>query len=237
MKAEITELTRLLTQKGIALPGDFESKLLKFSEFFLETSKTLNLTAIKQPHEIMIKHYYDSIIPLGYGLIEGKVIDVGCGGGFPSIPLKIANDRLSFTLLDSLKKRLIFLDNAIEIVGLTDIQTLHARAEEASRKDIYRDSYDTAVSRAVASLPLLCELCLPFVKLGGRFIAYKTDSESETSEAKGAIKMLSGEIEDVISYKLPENMGSRSLVVIKKIAPTHPIYPRSTKNMSKGPLK
>ena len=237
MKTRIADLKSLLDSENITLDSNFEDRLLKFTNFFLETAKTLNLTAIKEPDEVMIKHYYDSILPLKYGVIEGKVIDIGCGGGFPSMPLKIARPELSFTLLDSLKKRLTFLDNAIDITGLADISTLHARAEEASRKEGMRDSFDTAVSRAVASLPLLCELCMPFVKVGGRFVAYKADASEEIEQALPAIQKLSGEIEDVITYELPKNMGSRTLVVIKKIKPTHPIYPRSTKNMSKGPIK
>ncbi len=236
MKNEIKTLKSLLEKETISLGDDFENKLLTFSEYFLETAKTLNLTAIKEPHDVMIKHYYDSICPLKYGYIKGKVIDIGCGGGFPSMPLKIANDSLDLTLLDSLKKRLTFLDNAINLVGLTNIRTLHARAEEKGRAPEMRDSFDTAVSRAVASLPLLCELCLPFVKVGGHFVAYKADADEELKQAQTAIKKLSGEIEDIITYKLPENMGTRTLVVIKKIKPTHPIYPRSTKNMSKGPI-
>ena len=203
MKTEISSLLQLLEQNNIKCDGDFEQNILKFSEIFLETAKTLNLTAIKEPHEVMIKHYFDSLYPISLGLIksDSKIIDIGCGGGFPSMPLKLCDKTLDFTLLDSLKKRLTFLDGVIGELSLDKISTLHARAEEASRKKEMRDCYDLAISRAVASLPLLCELCLPFVKVGGYFLAYKGADQSEIDIAKTHIKELSGEIEDIITYE------------------------------------
>ena len=236
MKTEILSLNALLSQNNIKTDADFEQNILKFSEIFLETAKTLNLTAIKEPHEVMIKHYFDSLYPVSLGLIkpESKIIDIGCGGGFPSMPLKLCDKTLEFTLLDSLKKRLTFLDSVINELALDKISTLHARAEEAARKKEMRDSYDIAISRAVASLPLLCELCLPFVKVGGYFLAYKGSDQSEIELAKKHIKELSGEIEDIITYNLPEDMGARTLVVIKKVKPTHPAYPRTSKALSKA---
>lgn len=238
MKQEIDRLCELLPD--VNLDDSFADNLLTFSEFFLETAKTLNLTAIKQPHDVMIKHYYDSLYLLKTGLVpeNASMIDIGCGGGFPSMPLKIARPDCSFLLLDSLKKRLTFLDNAINLLSLQNISTLHSRAEEASRKAPYRDSFDIAVSRAVAPLDLLCELCMPFVKVGGIFVAYKAKGTSEEIlAAKPAVSKLSGEISDIIDYELPENMGTRTLVIIKKLKPTHPSLPRSTKNMAKGALK
>lgn len=236
MKTEISSLIALLNQNSINFEGDFEQNILKFSEIFLETAKTLNLTAIKEPHEVMIKHYFDSVYPMSLGLIKqgSKIIDIGCGGGFPSMPLKLCDKTLDFTLVDSLKKRLTFLDGVINELALDKISTLHARAEEASRKKEMRDSYDIAISRAVAALPLLCELCLPFVKVGGYFIAYKGSDRSEIDLARTHIKELSGEIEDVITYNLPEDMGARTLVIIKKVKPTHPMYPRTSKALSKA---
>lgn len=238
MKTQIEKLMPLLDD--IELDKSFEKNLLTFSDFFLETAKTLNLTAIKEPSDVIIKHYYDSLYPLKEGLIKkgDSVIDIGCGGGFPSMPLKLAFPECRFLLLDSLKKRLTFLDNAINLLDLSDISTLHSRAEEGARKENLRDSFDVAVSRAVASLDLLCELCLPYVKVGGIFIAYKSvGAPDEIENAKTAISKLSGSIEDIINYELPYGMGSRSLVIIKKIKPTHPSLPRSTKSMAKGPLK
>ena len=236
MKTEISYLLELLSQNNIKTDDGFFENILKFSDIFLETAKTLNLTAIKEPHEVVIKHYFDSLYPKSLGLIKegSKIIDIGCGGGFPSMPLKICDKTLDFTLLDSLKKRLMFLDGVINELSLDKIETLHARAEEASRKKEMRDSYDIAISRAVASLPLLCELCMPFVKVGGYFIAYKGSDQSEIDLAKTHIKELSGEIEDIITYNLPENMGARTLVVIKKVKPTHPMYPRTSKALSKA---
>ncbi len=236
MKTEINTLLSLCDKHNIPLESDFYDNILRFSDIFIETSKTLNLTAIKEPHDIMLKHYFDSIYPLSLGLIPGgsKVIDIGCGGGFPSVPLKLADKSLKFTLLDSLKKRLTFIDGVISELNLTDIYTLHARAEEASRKNEMRDGFDIALSRAVASLPLLSELCLPFVKEGGLFIAYKGQGSDEIEQARPHIKALSSEIEDIITYELPENAGCRTLVVIRKLKPTHPMYPRSSKALSKA---
>ena len=236
MKNEIKTLISLCENANITTDADFEQNILKFSDIFIETSKHLNLTAIKEPHDIMIKHYFDSIYPLSYGLINNndRIIDIGCGGGFPSMPLKLADQSLDFTLLDSLKKRLTFLDGVINELSLDKISTLHARAEEASRQKGMRDSFDIAISRAVASLPLLCELCLPFVKQNGLFIAYKGQDTGEIDEARAHIKELSGEIENIITYELPENAGTRSLVVIRKVKPTHPVYPRTSKALSKA---
>lgn len=236
MKSEISQLMTLCDRFSIPTDGSFEQNILKFSDIFTETAKYLNLTAIKEPHDIMIKHYFDSIYPLSLGIIKNgdKIIDIGCGGGFPSMPLKLADRSLEFTLLDSLKKRLTFLDGAIGELELSGISTLHARAEEAGRGKNMRDSYDVAVSRAVASLPLLSELCLPFVKVGGYFLAYKGSDTAEIEEARAHIKELSGEIEDIHSYELPENAGTRTLVIIKKIKPTHPVYPRTSKALSKA---
>lgn len=236
MTNEIKTLISLLNEQNIALDSDFEANINNFSNIFINTAKTLNLTAIKEPHDIMIKHYYDSILPKKFGFFKegSKIIDIGCGGGFPSMPLKMSDKTLEFTLLDSLKKRLTFLDGAINEIGLDKICTLHARAEDAARQKQYRDSFDIAISRAVAYLPLLCELCLPFVKVGGVFLAYKGNDDGEIDAAREHIAKLSAEIEDVITYDLPENAGSRTLVVIRKVKPTHPIYPRSSKALSKA---
>ncbi len=236
MKNEIKTLISLLDSANIKVDADFEQDILKFSDIFIETSKHLNLTAIKEPHDIMIKHYFDSLYPLSLGLINNndRIIDIGCGGGFPSMPLKLADKSLDFTLLDSLKKRLTFLDGVINELSLKKIATLHARAEEAGRQKGMRDSYDVAISRAVASLPLLCELCLPFVRQDGLFIAYKGQDTGEIDEAYTHIKELSGEIQDIITYELPEGAGTRTLVVIRKLKPTHPIYPRTSKALSKA---
>lgn len=239
MKNEISYLLELLDNERICYADDFEQKLLLFSEFFLETAKTLNLTAIKQPHDVVIKHYYDSVYPLKFGLFgnSARVIDIGCGAGFPSIPIKLARPDFEMLELDSLKKRLDFLDRAHALLKLEKISTLHARAEQAGRMKDLRDSFDVAVSRAVAPLNMLCEYCLPFVKPGGVFLAYKgVYDKEETESACTAVKALSSETENIFRYSLPEEAGSRTLIVIRKKAPTHPEYPRSTKNMSKGPI-
>ncbi len=239
MKNEINGLMSLMNDSKILYGTDFGDKLLQFTDFFLKTAQTLNLTAIKEPHEVMIKHYFDSLYPLKFGYFteNARVIDVGCGGGFPSLPIKLARSDLDMLQLDSLKKRLAFLDNVHSMLGLENIATLHARAEEAGRQKGLRDSFDVAVSRAVASLNLLCEYCMPFVKPGGVFLAYKgVPDKNEIDAALPAISKLSGELEDILHYELPENMGTRTLIVIRKIKPTHPLYPRSAKTMSKNPI-
>lgn len=239
MKSETDLLLSLLDGDGIEYSPDFADKTDRFTDIFLETAKTLNLTSIKDPHEVTIKHYYDSLCPLRYGYFTpgASMIDVGCGGGFPSMPIKLARPDIQTLQLDSLKKRLAFLDGVSVKLGLSGISTLHARAEEGSRQKELRDSFDIAVSRAVAQLAMLCEYCMPFVKKDGVFLAYKGgDCDDEIAAAVPAVTKLSGKIEDVLHYELPENMGSRCLVVIRKVAATHPMYPRSTKIMSKGAI-
>lgn len=234
MKNEIAKLVSLLNSSDIHPDSDFEKNILLFSEIFLETAKTLNLTAIKTPHDVMIKHYYDSIYPIKFIADSAKIIDVGCGGGFPSIPLKLARPALEFTLLDSLKKRLTFLDGVISQLGLTGIETVHARAEDAGRQKNMRDKYDVAVSRAVASLDLLCEYCLPFVKKDGVFLAYKgAISDDELAAAKPVISSICASLEDVVTYTLPDNLGTRTLLIIRKTDSTPHAFPHSSSQLSK----
>lgn len=240
MKREIQTLCGLLSEAGITTDRTFAAQAEAFTAFFLETAQTLNLTAIKDPHEMMLKHYFDSLYPLQYGYFApgASVIDVGCGGGFPSVPLKLARPDLKVVQLDSLQKRLTFLDNAAAKLGLREIRTVHARAEDAGREDALRDHFDIAVSRAVAPLDLLCELCLPFVRPGGVMLAYKGGAcEEELEAAQPAIRALRAAVLRVHSYELPEQAGARTLIVLQKQDQTPEAYPRSAKNMSKGAIK
>ena len=234
MKNELKTLAAYLEKYGVTVDNSLFDGLLRFTDLLLDRAEKVNLTAIKDPHGVMIKHYLDSLIPLSLFDFpqNAGVIDVGCGAGFPSTPLGLARRDLRITQLDSLKKRVTFLEDVSRELSL-GFNAIHARAEDAARTGL-RDSFDIAVSRAVAPLPVLCEYCLPFVKPGGVMLAYKGAAEED---AAAAIKALSAKTEDVISYELPENAGERRLVVIRKLAPTHPIYPRSSKNMSKGAIK
>ena len=219
------------------LPPKAEEQFVKYCESLLETNKVMNLTAITDPDEVFVRHFYDSIAIMQFVSFENKsVIDVGCGAGFPGLPLKLANPSISLTLLDSLDKRIRFLSDLCDDLELTDVSCIHGRAEEVSRTDA-RESYDFAVSRAVAALPMLCELCLPFVKVGGALLALKAeDCEEELASAENAIKTLGGEISEKLIYEFPGSDCSRALVVIKKVSETPEKYPRRFAKIQKSPL-
>lgn len=232
-------LIGLLEQEKIDCPADLATQLLAFEERLLETNKVMNLTAITEPTEMMKKHYWDSIFPLSKGIFpEGaKVVDVGCGAGFPSLPLKLAAPHLDMTLLDSLQKRLTFLDGVIADLDLKGIRTLHLRAEDAGRDPARRASYDIAVSRAVAELSKLLEYCLPLVKKGGALIAYKgATADEELERAQNAIRILGGKVESVFHYTLPDEEDKRAIIVIRKVNDTPKQYPRQPKQIKDKPL-
>ena len=232
-------LIGLLEQENIDCPTDLATRLLAFEERLLETNKVMNLTAITEPEEMMKKHYWDSIFPLSKGVFpEGaKVVDVGCGAGFPSLPLKLAAPHLDMTLLDSLQKRLTFLDGVIADLELKEIRTLHLRAEDAGRDPAQRASYDIAVSRAVTELSKLLEYCLPLVKKGGALIAYKgATADEELERAQNAIRILGGKVEEVFHYTLPDEEDKRAIIVIRKVNDTPKAYPRNPKNIKDKPL-
>ena len=235
----MNRLIGLLEQEKIDCPADLAKQLLAFEERLLETNKVMNLTAITEPEEMMKKHYWDSIFPLSKGIFPqgAMVVDVGCGAGFPSLPLKLAAPHLDMTLLDSLQKRLSFLDGVIKDLDLNGIHTLHARAEDAGRKPELRGSYDIAVSRAVAELSKLLEYCLPLVKKGGALIAYKgATADEELERAKNAIRILGGKTEQVFHYTLPGEEDKRAIIVIRKVSDTPKQYPRNPKNIKDKPL-
>lgn len=236
----MNKLIALLEQEGMECPADLGTQLLQFEAQLLETNKVMNLTAITDPQEMMKKHYWDSIFPLSKGIFPqgATVIDVGCGAGFPSLPLKFARPDLQMTLLDSLNKRLNFIDGVIAAQNLNGIQTLHARAEDAGRNKALRGSFDVAVSRAVAELSKLAEYCLPLVKKGGALIAYKgATAEEELENAKAAIQILGGKVEQVYQYTLPDEEDKRAIIVIRKVSDTPKQYPRTPKAIKEKPLK
>ena len=220
----------LFINEGYKLNNKQIDNFQKFYTLLQEWNYKIDITKIVDEDEVYIKHFLDSLLITKSGVIEKnqKIIDVGTGGGFPGIPLKIYNDSLSFTLLDSLKKRINFLDIVKEDLKLENIENLHGRAEEIARKEEYREKYDVATSRAVANLQTLLEYCLPFVKVGGYFIAMKGPNfKEELKDSKGAIKILGGVLDKVIEYELPLSLGQRSLIVIKKIKATPHRFPRS----------
>lgn len=220
---------------GITLT-EFQVKQLEtLTDFMLEYNKNVNLTRITEPNEVIEKHYIDSILPLTMVDVPRGTLcaDIGTGAGFPSLPMKIYRPDLEFTLIDSLGKRINYLDLACEKLGIS-CRTIHARSEEAAKKPELRDSFGFVTARAVAALNVLCEYCLPYVKKGGIFAALK-GSEDETKLAENAIKKLSGEITDVKKYKLPSG-DARQLVIIKKFSDTPPQYPRAGGVIAKRPL-
>ena len=209
----------------------------KYMNLLLEWNEKINLTAITQPEEVKLKHFVDSLTVLKYINDDDKVIDIGTGAGFPGIPLKIMNKNTKITLLDSLNKRINFLNIVIEKLDLSNIQAIHGRAEEIARNKLYREKYDVAVSRAVANLSTLTEYMLPFVKVGGKCICMKGANVNEELErAQNAIKELGGEIERVDNFYLSDNDNERNIIVIKKIKKTKSKYPRKAGTPSKEPL-
>lgn len=210
---------------------------LKYYEMLIEKNKVMNLTAITEYDEVIEKHFLDSIsLCQVYDLSKPvKILDMGTGAGFPGVPLKIAFPEVEITLADSLNKRIKFLDEVIAELGLEKVTTVHARAEELARNKEHRENYDLVVSRAVANLSTLGEYCIPFVKIGGNFISYKSGEIDEEVNAAGkAIKILGGQIKDVYKFDLSDQ--KRSFVTIEKIKMTPKTYPRKAGTPSKEPL-
>ena len=224
-----------------------EKQLRQFETYMnmvIEKNKVMNLTAITEPEEYSLIHFADSLslIPAVSAAApltkeNASVIDVGTGAGFPAIPLKIAFPNMKLTLLDSLNKRVTFLDSVVEELELKKVTTIHARAEEGGRQKNLRDNFDFVLSRAVANLSVLTEYCLPYAKVGGLFISYKSgDIEEELKEAKHAISVLGGKLEDVIHFQLADTDINRSFVLIRKEKATPKAYPRKAGTAKKSPL-
>ncbi len=210
-------------------------QFIKYKELLVEWNKKINLTAITEEDEIARKHFADSLTPLRFVSLKNKsVIDVGTGAGFPGLPLKIAEPTVTLTLLDSLNKRISFLNNLCASLDLKNVVCIHGRAEDMAKTDM-REAYDFAVSRAVASLHILAEFCLPFVKTGGTFIALKgPDPQNEIASALSAIKKLGGALEK--TETVSQYGYTHTLVFIKKISRTPKQYPRSMSKIKKSPL-
>lgn len=228
-----------LLRNGLAsleLPGEGVPALLRYAEALVETNKVMNLTAITEPADIATLHFLDSAALLKLADFHNKsLVDVGTGAGFPGMPLRILEPSIRLTLLDSLNKRIDFLQGVCDALGFADVACVHARAEEFAAAR--RESFDIAVSRAVAALPLLSELCLPLVKPGGWFLAMKAvDSDEELRAAARAIETLGGQLVRAENYQIPETDVSHRLIFIKKIKETPKKYPRPFAKMKKNPL-
>lgn len=213
-------------------------KYERYKELILEYNKHTNLTRITEDDEFNVKHFLDSLSLLKTGKFneKEKIIDIGTGAGFPGVPLKLYNENLDITLLDSLRKRIDFLDSVIEDLDLQNIRAIHARAEEIARTDEYREQFDIAVSRAVANLSTLTEYAMGFVKVGGYFISQKgPEYEEELKNAKRAIEIMGGVVEDVIHTPLPNDID-HYIILIKKVKATDKKYPRGGGKPRKSPL-
>ncbi len=235
------KLKEYALEYGIELSSEQLGQFNNYYEMLIEKNKVMNLTAITDKDEVVLKHFADSIAIAKYlpEIFEKNltVIDIGTGAGFPGIPLKIAFPQLEITLLDSLNKRILFLQDVISKLGLTGITALHGRAEDFARKSEFRENFDIAVSRAVANLSALSEYCIPFVKLKGLFIPYKSGMIDEELDAgKNAIKILGGKTECVEKLTLADTDISRSFIFIRKMNKTPKTYPRKAGTAAKNPL-
>lgn len=239
MAYDLSVLDQGCQEMGIVLDGEQRQQFVDFYEYLVEKNKVMNLTGITEFQEVLVKHFLDSLACVKAVDIKKvkRMMDVGTGAGFPGVPLKIAFPHLEACLLDSLKKRVNFLEETFDLLKLTDITAVHGRAEEYAKNKAYRESFDLCVSRAVSNLATLSEYCLPYVKVGGSFISYKSGTvQEEAEQAKKAVKILGGKIRDVVYFSLPDSEIQRSLVVIEKVKSTPGKYPRKAGTPLKEPL-
>ena len=237
MDYNTTKFINDLKAIGIELSDEQLEQFLTYYEMLIEKNKVMNLTTITDFDEVLEKHFEDSLSLIQAVDLEKSqtVIDLGTGAGFPGIPLKIAFPNLQITLADSLNKRILFLDDVIRELGLTGIDTVHGRAEDLAKNSDYREKFDLCVSRAVANLSTLSEYCLPFVKIGGKFISYKAgECDEEVAASKSSVFLLGGKISDIKKFELGES--GRAFVIIDKVSGTPKKYPRKAGTPSKDPL-
>lgn len=226
-------------QMQISLSQEMTEQFMSYMSLLLEWNEKMNLTAITEEREVILKHFVDclSLVPYLEVTQETKIIDVGTGAGFPGLPVKIACPNVSMTLLDSLQKRIGFLEQAIIEMGLNNVVCVHARAEDGGQNPLYREAFDYCVSRALANLAVLSEYCLPFVKIGGTLAALKgPDATAEILEARSALEKLGGKVTRVVDVTIPFKELSHKLIFIEKVSPTPKQYPRKAGKISKNPL-
>lgn len=238
LDAQLPRIQQGLDTLGIHTPGGAEA-LAQYGAILLEQNQVMNLTAITDPDQVVDLHFLDcaALLTIGEDFKDKTLIDVGTGAGFPGMPLKILEPSLNVTLLDSLGKRVNWLETVCKAFSLDNVTCLHARGEEQAHQEGFRDSFDFAVSRAVASLELLSELCLPYVKVGGKFLAMKSvDSGDEVDKASRAIAKLGGRLLPRVDYEIPGTGVTHRVVVVEKVSPTPKGYPRRWARMQKSPL-
>ena len=227
-------LNSLFLKNNVLISKDEQEKLYLYMKNLSDWNQRINLTAIKEEKEIVVKHFLDSVI-IKDKIVGNKVLDIGSGAGFPGIPLKIFNENLDVVLLDAVQKKVNFMNDTIGKLELKNVVAFHGRAEDFAHEKKWRESFDTVVSRAVANMSTLVEYMLPFVKVGGKCLCMKgPDCEIEINAAKKAIRILGGKIEEVVDYSVDEN--DRCLVIISKIKNTEQIYPRKQGKPLKNPL-
>lgn len=231
-------MKKLMNEIGVDITEKQVSKFYDYMNLLLEWNEKINLTAITKPDEIVLKHFVDCLTIQKYIEDNKKIVDIGTGAGFPGVPLAIMNDRCSFTLVDSLNKRINFLNEIKDKLNLKNVSAIHSRAEEFDQNKMYREKFDIAVSRAVANLCVLSEYLLPAVKVGGKVICMKgSQIEEELNDAKFALKELGGKIKLVDEFLLPGTDMKRNVVVIEKVKETPKRYPRKAGTPAKQPLK
>ena len=218
------------------LRGEFKDKFDAYRALILEYNERYNLTTILEEKDMFYKHFLDSAVGEKYFPKGSRVIEIGSGAGFPSMPLKLIRDDLSFTLVESVGKKCEFLHAVVDKLGLKGVNIYSKRAEDLAREEIHREKYDVATARAVARMNTLSEYCLPFVRVGGAFVAYKSGDTTEIDEAKSAYKVLGAKLKSVEKYELPEGYGERVLAVVEKVASTPKKYPRGQGKERKSPL-
>ena len=239
MKPE--EFFEALAQKGIELSDVQKEQFATYFHELVETNKVMNLTSITDEDQVYLKHFYDSIV---LGFVDEKILneeltlcDVGSGAGFPSLPLKIINPKLKITIVDSLNKRIKFLEGLVDKLNLTDVSLVHGRAEEVGKNPQFREKFDVVTARAVAAMNVLTEFCLPLVKVGGQFVAMKSEkAPEEVKNAQYAIETLGGAIKQQESVELPNDAGIRNFIFVEKISKTPKKYPRKPGTPAKKPL-
>ena len=229
------EITSIFNKYGYQLSSQQAEMFEKYYNMLIEANNKINLTSITEQRDVIVKHFLDSVIASNFIPKGVRVIDIGCGAGFPSIPIKIMREDLDFLLVDSVNKKVNFVNEAITNLEMQNISALHSRIEDLAHKTEYCEKFDIVVSRAVAKLNTLCEYAIPFLSVGGIFVAYKSDSiEEELEEAKKAISLLGGQIDKIFNCEIEDN--KRSLIIIKKVKQTPEKYPRDKNKPRLDPL-